>query len=234
MAKKKKIIGYKMFKVDTDGSWYCDGGGRRFYYEVGKTYEVEDKPQCCDRGFHFCEKLEDCFEYYDCVTWNKIALVEALGDVAKSNNNDKCSTNKIKILKEISFKDIPKIMKTGVSRSYGILNSYGVDNTLFLANKPQTYSIFGKEVSESYYTSVFVEFKEKLNGWAPTFNNLRGLYQKFGCEWKFVPIPEAEEISKEEAWRDMPKEAIGYISSVPEFDAEMFKEITGIEVKNDR
>ncbi len=42
MTKKKKITGYKMFKVDTDGRWYCDGGDERFYYEIGKTYETDE------------------------------------------------------------------------------------------------------------------------------------------------------------------------------------------------
>ena len=31
----------------------------------------------------------------------------------------------------------------------------------------------------------------------------------------------------------MPKEAIEYVASLPEFDAAMFKEITGIEAGND-
>ena len=34
---------------------------------------------------------------------------------------------------------------------------------------------------------------------------------------------------KEEAWRDMPREAIEYIKSLPEFDGDMFYEITGIK-----
>lgn len=91
----------------------------------------------------------------------------------------------------------------------------------------------GDEVTEVRYNEVYNKFRQKLNDWTPTFNNLRGLYQKFGQDWRFVPIPEAHGISKEEAWKDMPKEAIAYIASLPEFDREMFKEITGIEVAND-
>ena len=69
MRKNKIIKGYKMFNHD----WTCQG----FKYKVGKTYKIEGKPELCKKGFHFCEKLEDCFRYYDCVTWNHIAEVES-------------------------------------------------------------------------------------------------------------------------------------------------------------
>lgn len=234
-----------MFKVDTDGKWYCDGGDERFYYEIGKTYKTDEALKCCSSGFHFCKKLKDCFRYHECVTWNKIALVEAVGEIDESEDDSKCATNKIKILEEIPFNEIAQIRSNGVSysngvngsdgvnRSYGVLKCYGVDNALFLANKPRTFSIFGKEVTEERFNEVYDRLQRALNGWTPTFNNLRGLYRKFGNDWKLVPIPEAAEISKEEAWRDMPKEAIEYVASLPEFDAAMFKEITGIEAGND-
>ena len=119
----------------------------------------------------------------------------------------------------------------GVNGSFGILNSYGVDSALFLANKKRTYSIFGKRVSEDRFDEVQCNLYQRLNGWRPTFNNIKALYLKSGSNWKLTPIKNAEEISKEEAWRDMPKEAIEYVSSIPEFDADMFFEITGIDLK---
>ena len=48
--------GYKVFNPD----WTCRG----FQYEVGKTYEENVTPECCERGFHFCLKASDCFNYY--------------------------------------------------------------------------------------------------------------------------------------------------------------------------
>ncbi len=118
----------------------------------------------------------------------------------------------------------------GVNRSYGILNSYGVDNALFLADKPRTYSIFGKEVSEEYFNKVQSELYHKLNGWRPTFNNIKALYLKSGIDWKLTPIQNAKELSIKEAWSGMPIEAVEYVKSLPEFDGEMFTKITGIEV----
>ena len=118
----------------------------------------------------------------------------------------------------------------GVNNSFGILNSCGVDCALFLANKPRTYTIFGKEVSEKYFSDVRCNLMNKLNHWRPTFNNIKSLYLKSGSDWIKTPIKDAKEISKREAWADMPKEAIDYIKSLPEFDADIFTEITGIEV----
>lgn len=36
-----------------------------------------------------------------------------------------------------------------------------------------------------------------------------------------------------EAWKDMPKDAIDYLKSLPEFNADIFKRVTGIDAKVD-
>ena len=119
----------------------------------------------------------------------------------------------------------------GVNGSFGILNSYGVDCALFLANKKRVYLIFGKEVSEGRYLEVQNNLYEKLGIWEPNFNNIKALYLKNGSDWKLTPIKNAEEIARQEAWRDMPREAVEYIASLPEFDADMFFEITCIDLR---
>lgn len=67
------VKGFKVFNPD----WTCRG----FQYEVGKTYEMSDSPICCTRGFHFCTKAADCFNYYSFNPENKVAEVVALGEV---------------------------------------------------------------------------------------------------------------------------------------------------------
>jgi hypothetical protein len=70
----------------------------------------------------------------------------------------------------------------------------------------------------------------RLNGgWKPTFNNLKSLYLKHGNSWRNTPIPNAAEIEKKEAWAGMPKKTIRYLKSLPEFNAKIFEEITGIK-----
>ena len=105
--------GYKMFNND----WTCQG----FQFEVGKTYEIEGEIELCSRGFHFCTKIEDCFNYYDAVTWNKVAEIEALGEVKKAHDDSKCVTSKIKIVKEISFEELKTVNRSTVLISLTVL-----------------------------------------------------------------------------------------------------------------
>ena len=89
--------------------------------------------------------------------------------------------------------------------------------------------IFGIAVTKKRFDKVRKTLYEKLGDWRPTFNNLKSLYLKHGSKWERTPIPDAKEISKEEAWAEMPKEAISYVKSLPEFNGDMFFEITGIK-----
>ena len=99
----KGIKGYKVFNPD----WTCIG----FKYEVGKTYEEDIIPSVRNKGFHFCKRAVDCFNYYKFDPNNKVAEVIALGEIAEEG--DRCSTNKIKIVREISWKEVLDIVNTG-------------------------------------------------------------------------------------------------------------------------
>ena len=95
--------GYKVFNPD----WTCRG----FQYEVGKTYEEDVVPDVCKVGFHFCPKLADCFGYYDFNPNNKVAEIEAIGDIDEGDN--KCCTNKITIVKEIAWQEVLDLVNFG-------------------------------------------------------------------------------------------------------------------------
>ncbi len=97
------VKGYKVFNPD----WTC----RDFQYEVGQTYEEDVNPMACDRGFHFCEKASDCFDYYSFNPDNKVAEVIALGDV--DSDGKKSCTNKIQIVREIPWDELLRIVNTG-------------------------------------------------------------------------------------------------------------------------
>jgi len=221
---------YKIFNND----WTCNG----FQYEIGKTYIHDGKIELCSSGFHACKNLHDCFKHYPCVPWNKIAEVDLVGHVL-GHDGDKQVTDKIKIVKEINFEDIGKIIKNnisdgvnyskGVNDSYGILNSFGVDHGLFVSNKKKTCIIFNKKTTEARFEEIKSKLDSCLNGWHPEFNNLKSLYLKSGSNWSKTPIPFAKEVQKKEAWESMPKAAIYYLKSLPEFNQKIFTEITGVE-----
>ena len=97
--------GYKVFNPD----WTC----RNKQYEVGKSYEMEDKPVICKRGFHFCEKIVDCFQYYTFNSANKVAEIEAYGELDFEKDGNKHCTNKIKIIRELTWYEVLELVNTG-------------------------------------------------------------------------------------------------------------------------
>lgn len=101
--------GYKVFNAD----WTCRG----YQYEIGKTYEIIENPKCCKVGFHFCEKLVDCFNYYSFDPNNKVAEIEAIGEIDFDDTNSKCCTNKIVILKELKWSEVLDMCNSGKGNS---------------------------------------------------------------------------------------------------------------------
>ena len=101
--------GYKVFNSD----WTCRG----YQYEIGKTYEIAESPKCCKVGFHFCEKLVDCFNYYSFDPNNKVAEIEAIGEIHFDDTNSKCCTNKIVILKELKWSEVLDMCNSGKGNS---------------------------------------------------------------------------------------------------------------------
>lgn len=97
--------GYKVFNPD----WSC----REMQYKVGTSYKMDDKPVVCNRGFHFCIKASDCFKFYDFNSQNKVAEIEAYGDIDQEADSSKCCTNKIKIVREIPWDEVLRIVNEG-------------------------------------------------------------------------------------------------------------------------
>ena len=96
--------GFKVFISD----WTC----RDFQYKVGETYVMEASPVPCTRGFHFCENLADCFSYYSFDPNNKVAEIEAIGDIASVDGGKSC-TNKITIVREMTWEEVLQTVNTG-------------------------------------------------------------------------------------------------------------------------
>ena len=105
MENESMVRGFKVFNPD----WTCRG----FQYEVGKTYEMEGEPVCCSSGFHFCTKATDCFSYYGFDSENKVAEIIALGEVDYESSDTKCCTNKIKIVRELPWDEVLRIVNMG-------------------------------------------------------------------------------------------------------------------------
>ena len=97
------VNGYKVFNSD----WTC----RDKQYSCPGTFEEDVELDVCHHGMHFCKKAVDCFNYYSFSSSNRVAEVVAYGEVREKGN--KCCTNKIKIVRELSWYEVLDIVNTG-------------------------------------------------------------------------------------------------------------------------
>ena len=99
------IKGYKGFDKDLK----CRG----YQYEIGKTHEMNEDVEICERGFHAVPAENtplDVFGFYapadDNGIPNRFCEVEASGTIKKSN--DKIAASKLKVVAEIGIVGIVK------------------------------------------------------------------------------------------------------------------------------
>ena len=102
--------GYKAFDSDLT----CRG----MQYEVGKEYTHDGDISLCEQGFHFCEKLIDCYKFYN--LRSRICEVEAFGEI--KTDGTKSVTNHIRIIRELTRDEIAALENTGKDNT-GIANS---------------------------------------------------------------------------------------------------------------
>ena len=273
--------GYKVFNKD----WTCRG----FQYEVGKTYEMKEDPVYCEIGFHFCGKLIDCFNYYDFDSENKVAEIEALGTIDDSGDKEKYCTNKIKIVRELTWHEVLDLVNTGKdntgrgnagnwnagnrntgrgnagNRNAGNRNTgrgnTGDENT---GDENTGNRNTGDWNSTDFSTGCFNTKEEKIR----LFNKRsKWTYRDWRCSsardlmcdcpytktvWineKYMTDSEKEENStwkrtggylktievtdedRQAWWDNLDDEEQEEIKSLPNFDKDIFKKITGIEVR---
>ena len=84
---------------------------RGFQFEVGKVYDTgytEGLELCSNTVFHFCDSLDKVHEYYSCIDEeNRYCEIEVLGELIYNGN--KCGSNKIKILREITGEELDNL-----------------------------------------------------------------------------------------------------------------------------
>ena len=75
---KTMVKGYKVFNPD----WTC----MNKQYTCPGTFEEDVNPSVCNVGMHFCKNATDCFRYYDFDPNNHVAEVIAHGTVAEGED----------------------------------------------------------------------------------------------------------------------------------------------------
>lgn len=115
------IMGKKRYYKAFDKNLCC----RDFQYEIGKTYEIDESPILCKRGFHFCDSVVDVYRFYDMENDTRVCEVEPLGEIIADEHGIKFVTNEIKIVKEI---ESPREFTNTSKSSSGYCNSGNYDS----------------------------------------------------------------------------------------------------------
>ena len=238
--------GYKVFNSD----WTC----RDFQFAVGETYSLPagQHPVACKQGFHFCERAIDCFSYYDFDPKNKVAVVEAIGEIVIAG--DKSCTSSLKIIEEVSWENVLTLVNTGRGNS-GYSNSgdsnsgnwnsgdsnsgnwnSGDRNCGYLNSiSPDTILVFNKECKLSDWEGAIVPnfFYFECTAFVDTYEmtdaekQQHPEYETIGGYLKTLSYKEAWQ----ESYRKASKEDREKVKKLPNFDADVFFEITGVRVE---
>lgn len=115
-----------MFIKGFDKDLKCRG----FQFEVGKVYGTGAKDDelklCTNTVFHFCRSLQQVHQHYNCNDEdNRYCEIEVLGKLIE--DNDKCGSNKIKIVREITGDELNRLK--GLERGNIGLFNIGIKNT---------------------------------------------------------------------------------------------------------
>ena len=254
MSETGVVKGFKVFSSD----WTCNPNGKPFQYEVGGVYEEDVKPMVCDRGFHFCEKAADCFNYYQFNPENKVAEVIALGEV--DSDGTKSCTNKIQIVREIPWQEVLELVNmgkfcTGLCNSgdcnsgnrnsgdwnSGDWNKTNFSNGCFNTVEPKIH-LFNKPSEWTYRDWLNSEARYLLN--QIPGDVLKYIWLENMTDEEKAAHPEAETtggypkvLDNSECaviwWRGLSERQKNIIAAIPNFDKAIFKEITGIDVDED-
>ena len=253
------VKGYKVFNSD----WTCRGK----QYSCPGTFEEFVSPSVCNVGMHFCKNAADCFRYYDFDPNNHVAEVIAHGTVEEDEN--KCATNKLEIVREIPWAEVLEIVNTGKActgrcnsgdcnsgdwnsgnRNSGDWNSGNWNSGDW--NKTSFSNGCFNTVSQKIYM-----FNNPTDWTFENWINCRARYllnQIDDCPLEYVWFdsmtddekaehPEAETTggylkerttadNAREWWSELSADERNVILGLPNFDAEIFKEIMWIDVSN--
>ena len=238
------VRGYKGFEND----FSCRG----FQYEVGKTYEMDGEIELCERGFHFCRTMAQVFGYYsrkDC----RYAEVEAVGEVKEGD--DKCVTNKIRIIREIPHDEAVGMTNTGNwntgNRNTGNWNTgdwntgdwNSIDasggcfctepQTIPLFNKPSTWTM--KDWWNSDARHILCNMPQDIDviDRIPTdrmTDKEKEEHPTHETTGGYLKVKKRN-ADKQAWWDKLDDKQKEIVKAIPNFDPDVFRECTGIEVR---
>lgn len=244
------MIGYKAFDKDLK----CRG----FQFKVGKTYKTgfrkEELKLCSETVFHFCRELHviDNTSAYE-IRNSRVCEVIAVGDIV--TDNEKYGTNKIRILREIPEEELISFCNSGKHNSgcynsgnynsgdwnsgycnSGNWNSGNCNSGYFNTDKPpvRIFNSFTTVPLEKIAFPAFLNFS--TNVWVTLDKATEREkiihteeIKTFGGFLKTLSYKKAFRI----AWDCADREDKEKLFKLPNWNNEIFKEISGIDAEKE-
>ena len=249
---KQGVKGYKVFNPD----WTC----RDKQYSCPGKFEETTDISVCGKGMHFCKKAADCFNYYNFNPKNHVAEVVAYGEVKEKG--DKCCTNKLEIVREISWSELLELVNIGKGCT-GLGNSGDYNSGNCNSGNRNSGNRNSGSYNKTNYSNGWFNTKEpkipmfnKISEWTnedaenSEANKILAFLAGSTCEWIYAKDMTDEEKRKHpeyetaggylksvdiwkdavDKWRNLTEKEKAAVMSIPNFDKEIFKDITGIDV----
>ena len=250
------IKGFKVFNPD----WTCSPNGNTKQYTCPGKFEEDVTPVRCGQGMHFCKVAADCFNYYDFNPDNHVAEVAAYGEVVEEGDKCATNKLEIireipwaELLEMVNTgKGCAGLCNSG-NRNSGNWNS-GDWNSGNWNSGDWNKTSFSNGCFNTVSPKIYM-FNKPTDWTLEQWFNCRARYllnQIEDCPLEYVWFdtmsdeekaahPEAETTGgylKERTtadnarkwWAGLSADDRNIIFSLPNFDAAIFKEITGIDV----
>lgn len=221
---------------------------RGMQFEIGGVYDTgarnDELKLCSNTVFHYCNNIRQVHQHYSCVPeeGNRFCEIEVLG--AEVSDEEKCGSNKIRIVREIVGDELKTLLgmingnaglfNTGScnsgnwnsgDRNSGYFNSCEGSNGVFCNESDKNIRIFNQpsgmsleDFRRSRYYDALVSEPIELTWWGEETKTLKNRSYKEACAiW----------------WEKLTEENKKIIQQIPNFDADVFFDITGINVKED-
>ena len=243
------VHGYKVFRHD----WTCSPNGNTKQYACPGKFEEEGQLDVCGHGMHFCQTAADCFNYYSFSSDNKVAEVIAYGNVL--TEGDKSCTNKLEIVREIPWNEVLQIVNIGKDctgnwntgnwntgdRNTGDWNkssfNTGCFNTeeqkIMLFNKPSDMTY--REWLDSDARWLLNQISKDVVEWIheeDMTDEEKEAYPTYKTTGGYLKVSDGSECGQL-WWDSLADREKEIIKNIPNFDAEVFFQCTGIRVESE-
>ena len=245
----------RVFIKGFDSDLKCRG----YQFEIGKDYKIDlpdgyeltTSDLCSNKVFHFCDSLSKVHGFYNCADDNnRYCIIEVLGQLC--DDGTKCGSNHIRIVRELTGEELT-IAKGLTGGNTGLFNSgdrnSGYRNSGYLNSGDRNSGIFNKTNGSN---GVFCNVEPKIcifniqTDWTlKEFINSKYydaiMSSDFPLtEWEYDNNPAENGVdgklkvnTYEDAcrrwWDGMSQRNKDIIKSIPNFNIDVFCDITGID-----